>query len=134
MLWCSTPGTFYWANNYTIGRADLNGTEVNQQFISVPYGPKGVAGLGITSRYIYWTNEQGGAIGRANLNGTDVNQRFITGANSPTALAVSSRYIYWTNPLSQTLGRANLDGTDVNQRFITVRIGRIVGVATNSAA
>jgi len=78
MLWCSTPGTFYWANNYTIGRADLNGTEVNQQFISVPYGPKGVAGLGITSRYIYWTNEQGGAIGRANLNGTDVNQRFIT--------------------------------------------------------
>jgi virginiamycin B lyase len=88
----------------------------------------------VSSRHIYWTNEHGGAIGRANLNGTDVNQRFITGASSPTALAVSSHYIYWTNPFSQSIGRANLNGSDVCQRFITVSIGRILGVATSSAA
>jgi virginiamycin B lyase len=118
----------YWANDYSIGRANLDGTGVNQQFISVPNGPKGVAGLAVTARYIYWTNEDGGAIGRADLDGTGVNQRFITGAIGPTDLAAGSGYIYWTNPSTGTIGRADIDGTAADQRFITVQPGRPFGV------
>ena len=54
------------------------GTGVNQQFISVPNGPTGVAGLDVTSGYIYWTNPDSGTIGRADLDGTRVNQRIVT--------------------------------------------------------
>jgi virginiamycin B lyase len=111
-------GHLYWANDFNIGRANLNGTGVNQKFIAVPNGPSGVAGLTVNSRYIYWTNEEGNEIGRANLNGTGVNQRFITGASFPYEIATGSRYLYWTNQNSDAIGRARLNGTDVNQRFI----------------
>ena len=113
----------YWANNGTgtIGRARLNGTDVNQKFIKTaqPNGPDAVvAGSG----HLYWANDFN--IGRANLNGTGVNQRFITGASFPDAMAAGSRYLYWTNgalgyPASRrAIGRARLNGTDVNQRFV----------------
>jgi hypothetical protein len=86
-------------------------------------------GLGVDSRYIYWSNEYGSTIGRANLNGTGVNQRFITAANRPDALVIDSRYVYWANWGNGTIGRASLDGTGVNQSFLAVRRGRPVGVA-----
>jgi len=115
-------GHLYWANDFNIGRANLNGTGVNQNFIADPKG--GPAGLAVNARYIYWTNEYQNTIGRANLNGTGVNQRFITGASFPDAMAAGSRYLYWTNgalgyPASRrAIGRARLNGTDVNQRFV----------------
>jgi hypothetical protein len=114
-------GHLYWANDYTIGRARLNGAGVSQKFIAVPNGPSGVAGLAVNSRYIYWTNETGNEVGRASLNGTRVSQRFIRGASFPDAIAAGSRYLYWTNQSSGTIGRARLNGTDVNQRFVARR-------------
>ena len=111
-------GHLYWANDFNIGRASLNGTGINQKFIAVPNGPSGVAGLAVSSRYIYWTDEEGNEIGRASLNGTGVNQKFITGASFPDAIATGSRYLYWTNQNTGTIGRARLNGTDVNQRFV----------------
>jgi virginiamycin B lyase len=111
----------YWANDFGIGRANLDGTDVNQNFIAVPDGPSGVSGLAVNSRYIYWSDETAGTIGRANLDGTDVNQQFITGASFPEGgLTVDSRYIYWVSHNSSMIGRANLDGTDVNQSFIAI--------------
>jgi virginiamycin B lyase len=115
-------GHLYWANDYNIGRANLNGTDVDQNFIADPSG--GPSGLAVNSRYLYWTNEYRNTIGRALLNGTRVNQRFITGASFPeTGLAIDSRYIYWTNNFTGTIGRARLDGTGVNQKFFTVPNG-----------
>jgi hypothetical protein len=105
-----------------IGRANLDGTHVNQSFIKGANNPAGVA---VDAAHIYWTNSgayQTGkptTIGRANLNGTGVNERFITGTNGSCGLALAGGHIYWANNNSTTIGRANLNGTGVNESFIT---------------
>ena len=77
----------FWANNGgdSIGAANLDGTSVNQNFITGLTTPCGVAIIGT---HIYWgTNgpSQATTIGRANLDGTGVNQSFISGATPPVA-------------------------------------------------
>jgi len=111
----------YWTNFNagTIGRANLDGTGVNNSFVTGASFPVAIA---VDAGHVYWTNTSiaSNSIGRANLDGTSVNQSFITGANNPTGLAVDSGHIYWANRGPNTIGRANLDGTSVNQSFITV--------------
>jgi Low-density lipoprotein receptor repeat class B len=106
----------YWANNSTgtIGRANLDGSGVNQSFIAGAGGPIAVA---VDGAHIYWVNNRSNTIGRANLDGSGVNQSFIT-ASLPIGLAVDGSYIYWTNTSTNYIGRANLNGSGVNQRFI----------------
>ena len=113
----------YWANSggQTIGRANLNGTGVNQRFIRGASVPCAVA---VDGAHLYWGDESlGTTIGRANLNGTGVNRSFIKGASpgGSCGVAVDGAHIYWANnnfKSGTTIGRANLDGTGVNQRFI----------------
>jgi virginiamycin B lyase len=114
----------YWTNleNGRIGRANLDGTQVNQSFIAGATSPCGVAADGA---HIYWGNNDNNTIGRANLDGTQVNQSFITGADAPIAVAVDGAHIYWANSgfaRDGSIGRANLDGSGVNQRLISARI------------
>jgi virginiamycin B lyase len=108
----------YWTSvsGGVIGRANLDGSAVNQSFITGLGGPYAVA---VDGAHIYWTNYFGGAIGRANLDGTSVNQTFVTGLADPYGVAVDGAHIYWTNLNGGAIGRANLDGSDVNERFIT---------------
>ncbi len=111
----------YWANagNGTIGRANLDGTGVDQNFITGANFPVSVA---VDASHIYWANEgflSGTTIGRANLDGTGVDQNFITGANSPGGVAVDASHVYWANELGNSIGRANLDGSGVDQNFIS---------------
>ena len=82
----------YWANlsGNTIGRANVDGTGVNQSFITGATAPYGVA---VDSNYVYWSNVNAGTIGRANLDGTGVNQNFIAAPAGPEAVAVDSNYI-----------------------------------------
>jgi hypothetical protein len=113
----------------TIGQANLDGTGVNQGFITDPTTPLGLA---VDSSHIYWANVFDGTIGRANLDGTGVDQSFITGAIAPQTVAVDAGHIYWTDqgtcpnvcpdpqPNEPEIGRANLDGTGVNVHFIPV--------------
>jgi virginiamycin B lyase len=125
-------GYLYWTNTTggppkfggVIGRARLNGTAVNQKFITGASFPSVVLVLG---RYLYWANTGplpngagtigAGTIGRARLNGTDVNQKFITGASQPVGLTAAHGYLYWTNHTGW-IGRAELNGAHVNQKFI----------------
>jgi hypothetical protein len=113
----------YWSNNAasTVGRANLDGTGANQNFIT---GATDSFGTAVDGQHIYWSSfddGQGTAIGRANLDGTGANQNFIAGANQPLGVAVDGQHIYWTNigPGPGSIGRANLDGTGANQNFIT---------------
>jgi virginiamycin B lyase len=66
----------YWTDEKgnEIGRANLDGTGVNQKFITGAHFPDSIAA---GPQYLYWTNQNSHAIGRAKLNGTEVNQRFL---------------------------------------------------------
>jgi len=82
----------YWPNNGTaIGRAKLNGTDVNQKLITGLNGE--VAFIAVDSAYIYWADwgnrDTGTTIGRAKLDGTGVNQKFIKGTLGGFGLAVT---------------------------------------------
>ena len=65
----------YWTvpDANAIGRAGMNGTGVDQTFIT---GLQGVQGVAVNSAGIFWTNTDTGSIGRANLDGTGINQNF----------------------------------------------------------
>jgi hypothetical protein len=133
----SARRNIYWTNNSngSVGRANINGTGVNQTFISSTTGG-GVGGAGMTlnKQYIYWTSANGGTattILRAKLDGTGVNPNFITGAQNPCGVTVNSRHIYWGGDVGTAIGRANLDGTGVKQGFIMTGTG-VCGVVVTS--
>src|SRR5436190_18276537 len=82
---CGTPTPtrrIYWTNvvTDTIGRANLDGQNVNRTFIGTGSSPFGVA---VDSSHIYWANHMDNTIGRADVNGQNVDQNFITGASRP---------------------------------------------------
>lgn len=113
----------YWGSRVgsAIGRANLDGTGVERDFIS---GAGPLLGVAVDGTHVYWANwrsagQPGTAVGRADLNGTAVNQSFITGADFPCGVAVDGAHVYWGNEATNTIGRANLNGSDVDQRFIT---------------
>ena len=100
----------YWANNMqgsTIGRADLDGGNVDNSFIPGATDPEGVA---VDGSHIYWGNYGAGMIGRANLNGSGPQQNFVTGADGPTGIALDGQHIFWSNTNGNTVGRVDLDG------------------------
>jgi virginiamycin B lyase len=108
----------YWSNDYstTIGRANPEGGEINDELITGASGPEGLAVVG---QYVYWANEGSSTIGRANLEGGEVNQAFIKGADNPSGLAAYDGRLYWANLPDGTIGDANLEGGEVNQALIS---------------
>ena len=136
----------FWTNEPTdtIGRANLDGTNANPNFITGASFPFSVAA---NDRFIYWTNSATGSIGRARVNGNAINQNFIPSLGSAVGIAIDDQHIYWTgaapvagspspgtNAVSPSIGRANLNGTAVNPSFIKVAPGdgAYTGVAVGS--
>lgn len=107
----------YWANkgNGTIGRAKLDGTEVNQKFIEGATQPRNVK---VDAGHIYWGNWTANTVGRAAINGTEVNQSFITGGSEVDEIAIDATHIYWANRGTGKIGRATIAGAEVTQEFI----------------
>ena len=129
----------YWANDTesTIGRAKINGSGVNNAFIS---GLSDVHGVAVDSRFIYWTQGVGGtsSIGRANLDGSGANPNFIpnsAGINfsdlPAPGIAVTQNAIFFGRNQPGSIGRANLDGTNPNPSLITLTPDPICGVAAD---
>lgn len=108
----------YWGDYQggTIGRANLDGTAVEDSFIQTGGHPFAVA---VTPTYIYWANATGGTIGRANIDGTGVEPNFITGIKEPKGVAVSPSFIFWSSFGGNKIGRANLDGSGKSLGLIT---------------
>src|SRR5690349_5928730 len=88
----SAQAYVYWGDysGGTIGRANLDGTGVEDSFIQTGGEPRAVA---VDGSHIYWANYAGGTIGRANLDGSGVEPNFITGIAKPAGVATTSSYI-----------------------------------------
>jgi sugar lactone lactonase YvrE len=103
----------YWADfgSGRIGRANLDGTDVNPRFTSgVSFGLGFPSGVAVDAAHIYWADGGANTIARANLDGTGADPSFITGL-TPDWVAVDAAHVYWANGGAGTIGRANLDGT-----------------------
>ena len=111
-----------------VGRAKLDGTNVDEGFITGVSDAGNACALAVDDEHIYWTDflQPGRPIGRANLDGSGVNANFISGVRA-CALAVDSAHLYWVTPAEPdpsgvgdpgSMGRAKLDGTAVNPNFI----------------
>lgn len=125
----------YWSNlgggsGTTIGRANNDGSGVNNAFINGAAGPCGVA---VDGSYVYWNNANNSDIGRANLDGTAANPAFVPISGSGgCGVAANASNIFWASGGSgTTLGSAGLDGGSPNTSFIAGTNGPC-GVAVNS--
>ena len=111
------PGHIYWSDTTknTIGRAKMDGTGVQTDFITGAGAPSRLA---VDGTHVYWANNSysSSSIGRANLDGTEASHSFITGMLSPVGVAVDATYVYFTNQ-GYWIGRANLDGSAQNNSF-----------------
>lgn len=121
----SRRGIYLWPDNEKaefptskIGRANLDGSNVNQRLITVSGEVIGVATDGT---HVYWANQTRGMIGRANLDGGEVEPSFIKLHYSTLGVAVDSGHIYWIRdyPEEGGVGRASIDGGDIEEEFIT---------------
>jgi hypothetical protein len=109
----------------SLGRANLDGTEANNAFITGLEGPCGVA---VDAGHIYWLEE--GGIGRANLDGSAPERPFIrlTGRHG-CELAASGGYLYWAQ--EEAIARVNAQGGAVEKAFIP-QTGALSGIATGA--
>jgi hypothetical protein len=127
----------YWANGATqgsIGRAKINGTGANNNFITGLNQPSEVA---VDSKFIYWSESGTNRIGRANLDGSGVNPSFVTtGVSGPLGLAVTANSgIFWVNhdATTDTVGHANLDGSTPVGNFFDSGSVDVCGLAADQS-
>jgi hypothetical protein len=119
-----------------IGRAKLDGSEVNKNFIPLPDStaidggvPGGIASDGI---HLYWTISSDdptsplGFVSKATLDGTTVIRRLVSTGLGPVGISVSGGKLYWTNEPNPadptdggTIGTATTEGGGLKQDFIT---------------
>jgi virginiamycin B lyase len=112
-------GHIYWVDQSanSIGRAKIDGTEVNPSFIAGLSAPRGVAVAG--ARLFFAHGGTPGRIGRARRDGSSVNQSLVTTASPPQGVAVDQAGLYWTHtlPSGGRIGRAQQSGVGANPSF-----------------
>jgi virginiamycin B lyase len=122
----------YWTDLDTgsIGRADRDGGNVQQQFISGLDLPWHVT---VTDTHIYWSDWRTEAIGRAALDGTDVAPVFVADVGEAVGLAASDSYLYWGNAEGNgSIGRVGLDGSGSDPDFISNGVGSVSSVTVDA--
>ena len=118
----------YFGNHKAIGRAELDGSNVEPDFIPVSGFACGVA---VDSGHIYWGDENEQTIGRASLSGDEVEPHFITAAGPVCGVAVNATGIYWTN-LAGGIGHAAINGSGANALAASTTGVEPCGIAVNS--
>jgi virginiamycin B lyase len=118
----------FWGRSKNIGRAKLDGTEVNTKLIATT---NTVTAVVANATHIFWAH--GDAIGRAKVDGTEVNQEFIKLAASSaiTDIAINATHIFATRSNSSRIAIDKIEGGGLNENFITT--GTLpMAVAVNS--
>ena len=112
----ASSGAFvFWASNNSanpIGRANLDGSEPNQNFL--PAEPYFAPAVAVDGSHVYWTSGSQ-TIERANLDGSEVIPNFVPGATAVRGLTVAGSFIYWSS--GTCVGRANLNGSGAENCF-----------------
>ena len=138
-----TSKVVYWtvngnAGNGIIGRANEDGTSIQQTWIHSLFGAQG---LTIDSTYLYWANGPD-EIGRVNLDGTALNGTFSVGprigtksgspVSTPVPMAVGGGFLYWGNLYDGYIGRVSSGGgtTGLNNYFLSI-LGSATGLAVD---
>lgn len=118
VLPASSGAYVFWASNNAanpIGRANLDGSEANQNFL--PGNSYFAPAVAVDGSHVYWTNGTltGGDIERANLDGSEVIPNFVPNAHAVRGLTVAGSFIYWSS--GTCVGRANLNGSGADDCF-----------------
>lgn len=108
----------YWTSGaHTIGRARLDGKEINRSFIRDE--DITISSLALNDTYLYWGGEitggfgtRGGAIGRAGIDGSSPTPLFLVLSRYyGSGLAANDQYLFWSN--DDAISRASTEGADV---------------------
>lgn len=111
-----------------IGRANLDGTNANPNFITLPSTSEPFGGIpgGIATdgTHLYWTVTSDekvlvGFVSKATLDGTLVARELVKTGEEPVGIAVANGKLYWANSAANTIGTANTDGTGLNPTLVT---------------
>jgi hypothetical protein len=129
IYWTRPGGTVPGQN--TIARADLDGSNVNTNFIALSFPAHEVQrGLAASETHLFWsglTEFGDNVIGRANTDGSGVNPALVSlGPDArPAALAATNNHVYWTDQGSAFagIGRASADGSEVISPFVPASAG-----------
>jgi hypothetical protein len=107
----------------TIGRVNLDGSHVDQQFLVLAHKscPQGLA---VAGNHLYWTELAIGTIGRATLGGAGANRRWLNvhTTQGPFQVAADGAHIYWSwggvagSPAFT--GRADANGSHRDRTFL----------------
>lgn len=129
-------GHIYWGNRGghppstpqagSIGRANLDGSEANNAFVTGLERPCDVT---VGGDHVYWIED--GGIGRASLDGSNPERPFIPlpATYGGCGLAASAGYLYWGQ--DGAIARANLQGGEIESVFIP-ETGALGGVAVQA--
>lgn len=109
----------YWTDGQYVGRAKLDGTQVNTRFMDLGAGALSV-GVAVTDSHIYLT--QWFQPGILQANKSDGNARMVIVSGLPltsiTGVVATNEGIYWSDFGNGRIGRANLDGTSPNLNYL----------------
>jgi hypothetical protein len=110
VYWCSGDGDLSSPDRDSIGRASVDGGDIQPNFIQTD---EPVYVVRVDAGHIYWASNAG--IGRASITGAAVEPNFLPNPDI-NSFAVAEGHIFWTS--EHAIGRAGLGGQGVNPRFI----------------
>jgi virginiamycin B lyase len=130
----AVDGSFvYWGDLFRVGRARLDGSGVEKNFISTDPA----CGVAVDRNYLYWGDAGGPAIMRAPLGGKGA-EALTEGIGSVSALAVDGGHVYWTADTEgvapqAAIGRVGLAGDSPEPNWLTTNVSNAVyGVAVDA--
>ena len=109
----------YWSNRLddTIGRAKIDGTDVNNSFIDLSSLTIDMGDLAVNNTHIFWAEIDNRFVGRANLDGSNIVEDLFDGSTEPSGVALNETFIYVAD--EDIIARANIDGSSPDLSFIS---------------
>ena len=127
-----TPSAIYWQHDGNeIGRANIDGSRVDPNFISATTSS---CGLAADSNFLDFLNTGGPRIGRASLDGSSVTPDFASIPEAFCGLSADYDYLYWASDSGNTVGAVPVGGGAADPDYLDAGTtgGGPSGVAVNS--